>query len=225
MIQTFLHQRYSFIFSVFKISYDLNISDDFFQYIILTQLRLEEVTVGERFSGFSQTLSQIVDSDPQDQILRPFSYQIFIFMCPLFTKYCADLTKISDSNFVCGIDLKCCYSNLMRIGLVLNLVCEVLNAAICPETSKIILFFLLQLIYNMFKSFQWTPYHWLSFRATLHTLWKIAIYLTYSWLHVQQLFHFFSWAWDNELFVIPSNLSTSSQVRSLGTISLNVFDK
>ena len=191
MIQTFLHQRCSFVFSVFKILYDLNVSDDFFQYIILTQLRLEEVTVGERFSGFSQTLSRIVDSGPQDQILRQFSYQIFIFMCPLFTKYCADLTKISDSNFACGVDLKCCYSNLMRIGLVLNLVCEVLNAAIFPETSKIILFFLVQLIYNRFKSFEWIPYHWLSFRATtLHTLWKIAIYLTYSWLHVQQVIHF-----------------------------------
>ena len=191
MIQTFLHQRCSFIFSVFKILYDLNVSDDFFQYIILTQLRLEEVTVGERFSGFSQTLSRIVDSGPQDQILRQFSYQIFIFMCPLFTKYCADLTKISDSNFVCGVDLKCCYSNLMRIGLVLNLVCEVLNAAIFPETSKIILFFLVQLIYNRFKSFEGIPYHWLSFRATtLHILWKIAIYLTYSWLHVQQVIHF-----------------------------------
>ena len=191
MIQTFLHQRCSFIFSVFKILYDLNVSDDFFQYIILTQLRLEEVTVGERFSGFSQALSRIVDSGPQDQILRQFSYQIFIFMCPLFTKYCADLTKISDSNFACGVDLKCCYSNLMRIGLVLNLVCEVLNAAIFPETSKIILFFLVQLIYNRFKSFEWIPYHWLSFRATtLHTLWKIAIYLTYSWLHVQQVIHF-----------------------------------
>ena len=162
---------------------------------------------------------------PQDQTLRHFSYQIFIFMHPLFTKYCADLTKINDSNFVCEVNLKCCYSNLVRIGLVRILVCEVLNAAIFPETSKMILLFLVQMIYNRFKSFEWIPHHWLSFRAILHTLWKIAIYLTYSWLHVQQLFHFFSWAWDNELFVIPSNLSTSSQVRSLGTISLNVFDK
>ena len=109
---------------------------------------------------------------------------------PLFTKYCATLTKISDSDFVCGVDMKCCYSNIMRIGLVRILVCEVLNAAICPETSKIILFFLVQMIYNRFKSFEWIPHHWLSFRATLHILWTTAIYLTYSWLHVQQLFHF-----------------------------------
>ena len=197
MIQTFLHQRCSFIFSVFKILYDLNVSDDFFQYIILTQLRLEEVTVGERFSGFSQTLSRIVDSGPQDQILRQFSYQIFIFMCPLFTKYCAHLTKISDSNFACGVDLKCCYSNLMRI-----LVCEVLNAAIFPEASKMILHFLVQIIYNWFKSFEWIPLHWLSFRATLHTLWKIAIYLTCSWLHVQQLFHFLV---EHEIVNFPSS--------------------
>ena len=95
----------------FSILYDLNVFYDFFQYIILNQLRLEEVTVGERFSGFRQPLSQIVDPDPQDQTLRHFSYQIFIFMRPLFTKYCADLTKISGSNFVCGVDLKCCYSN------------------------------------------------------------------------------------------------------------------
>ena len=163
---------------------------DFFQYIILNQLRLEEVIVGERFSGFRQPLSQIVDLDPQDQTLRHFSYQSFIFMCLLFTNYCADLTKLSDSNFVYEVDLKCCYSNLMRIGLVRILVCEVLNAAIFPETSKMILLFLVQMIYNRFKSFEWIPHHWLSFRAILHTLWKIAIYLTYSWLHVQQLFHF-----------------------------------
>ena len=163
---------------------------DFFQYIILNQLRLEEVIVGERFSGFRQPLAQIVDLDPQDQTLRHFSYQIFIFMHPLFTKYCADLTKINDSNFVCEVNLKCCYSNLVRIGLVRILVCEVLNAAIFPETSKMILLFLVQMIYNRFKSFEWIPHHWLSFRAILHTLWKIAIYLTYSWLHVQQLFHF-----------------------------------
>ena len=190
MIQTFLHRCYSFVFSVFKILYDLNVFYDFFQYIILNQLRLEEVIVGERFSGFRQPLSQIVDLDPQDQTLRHFSYQSFIFMCPLFTKYCADLTKISDSNFVCEVDLKCCYSNLVRIGLVRILVCEVLNAAIFPETSKMILLFLVQMIYNRFKSFKWIPHHWFSFRATLHTLWKIAIYLTYSWLHAQQLFHF-----------------------------------
>ena len=190
MIQTFLHWCYSFVFSVFKILYDLNVFYDFFQYIILNQLRLEEVIVGERFSGFTQTLAQIVDLDPQDQTLRHFSYQSFIFMYPLFTKYCADLTKISDSNFVCEVDLKCCYSNLVRIGLVRILVCEVLNAAIFPETSKMILLFLVQMIYNRFKSFEWIPHHWLSFRAILHTLWKIAIYLTYSWLHVQQLFHF-----------------------------------
>ena len=186
MIQTFFHRRHSFVFSVFKILYELNVSYDFSQYITLTQLRLGEVIVGERFSGFSKPLSQIVDLDPQDQTLRHFSYQIFIFMRPLFTKYCADLTKISDSNFVRGVDLKCCYSNLVRIGLVRILVCEVLNAAILSKTSKIILFFLVQMIYNRFKSFEWIPYHWLSFRATPHTLWKIAIYLTYSWLHVQQ---------------------------------------
>ena len=190
MIQTFSHRRYSFVFSLFKILFDLNVSYDFFQYIILTQFRLEEVTVGKRFSGFSQPLSQIVDPDPQDQTLRQFSCQIFIFMRPLFTKYCADLTKFSDSNFVCEVDLKCCYSNLVRIGLVRILVCEVLNAAIFPETSKMILLFLVQMIYNRFKSIEWIPHHWFSFRATLHTLWKIAIYLTYSWLHVQQLFHF-----------------------------------
>ena len=154
MIETFLHRCYSFVFSVFKILYDLNVFYDFFQYIILNQLRLEEVIVGERFSGFRQPLSQIVDLDPQDQTLRHFSYQIFIFMRPLFTKYCADLTKISDSNFVCGVDLKCCYSNLMRIGLVRILVCEVLNAAIFPETSKMILLFLVQMIYNRFKSIE-----------------------------------------------------------------------
>ena len=189
MIQIFSYRRYSFAFSLFKILFDLNVSYDFFQYIILTQFRLEEVTVGKRFSGFSQPLSQIVDPDPQDQTLRQFSYQIFIFMRPLFTKYCADLTKFSDSNFVCGVDLKCWYSNLVRIGLVRILVYEVLNASTFPETSKIILFFLVQMIYNRFKPFEWIPYHWLSFRATLHTLWKIAIDMTYSWLHVQQLFH------------------------------------
>ena len=73
---------------------------------------------------FRQPLPQIVDLDPQDQTLRHFSYQSFIFMCPLFTKNCADLTKISDSNFVCEVDLKCCYSNLVRIGLVRILVCN-----------------------------------------------------------------------------------------------------
>ena len=202
MIQTFLHRCYSFVFSVFKILYDLNVFYDFFQYIILNQLRLEEVIVGERFSGFRQPLSQIVDLDPQDQTLRHFSYQIFIFMRPLFTKYCADLTKISGSNFVCGVDLKCCYSNLVCIGLVRILVCEVLNAAIFHEASKMILHFLVQIIYNWFKSFEWIPLHWLSFRATLHTLWKIAIYLTCSWLHVQQLFHFLV---EHEIVNFPSS--------------------
>ena len=185
MIQTFLHRCYSFVFSVFKILYDLNVFYDFFQYIILNQLRLEEVIVGERFSGFKQPLSQIVDPDPQDQTLRHFSYQIFVF-----TKYCADLTRISDSNFLYGVDLKCCHSNLVHIGLVRILVCEVLNTAVFPGTSKMILLFLIQMIYNRFKSFEWIPHHWLSFRATLHTLWTTAIDLTYSWLHVQQLFHF-----------------------------------
>ena len=77
-MQKFLHRRYSFVFSVLKILYDLNVYYDFFLYSILTQLRLEEVTVRERFSGFSQPLSQIVDPDTQDQTLRHFSYQIFI---------------------------------------------------------------------------------------------------------------------------------------------------
>ena len=190
MTQTFLHRCYSFVFSVSKFLYDLNIFYDFFQYIISNQLRLEEVTVGERFSGFRQPLSQIVDPHPQYQTLRHFSYQIFIFMHPLFTNYCVDLTKISGSNFVCGVKWKCCYSNLVCIGLVRILVCEVLNAAIFPETSKMILLFPVQMIYNRFKSFEWIPHHWFSFRATLHTLWKIAIYLTYFWLHVQQQFHF-----------------------------------
>ena len=139
---------------IFKILYDLNAFYDFFQHIILNQLRLEEVTVGERLSGFRQPLSQIVEPDPQDQTLSHFYNQIFIFMRPLFTKYCADLTKISDSNFVYEVDLKCCYSNLVRIGLVRILVCEVLNAAIFPETSKMILLFLVQMIYNRFKSFE-----------------------------------------------------------------------
>ena len=107
LIQTFLHRCYSFVFSFFKILYDLNVFYDFFQYIILNQLRLEEATVGERLSGFRQLLSQIVDPDSQDQTLIHFYYQIFIFMRPLFTKYCADLAKISDSDFVCGVDLKC----------------------------------------------------------------------------------------------------------------------
>ena len=77
LIQTFLHRRYFFVFSVLKILYDLNVYYNFFKYIILTQLRLEEVTVRERFSGFSETLSQIVDPNFQDQTLRHFSYQIF----------------------------------------------------------------------------------------------------------------------------------------------------
>ena len=154
LIQTFLHRWYSFVFSFFKILYDLNVFYDFFQYIILNQLRLKEVTVGKRISGFRQPLSQIVDPEPQDQTLRDFCYQIFIFMRPLFTKYFADLTKISDSDFVCGVDLTCCYSNLVRIGLVHILVCEVLNAAIFPETSKMILLFLVQMICNRFKSFE-----------------------------------------------------------------------
>ena len=110
--------------------------------------------MGKDFLVLEKPLSQIVDPDPQYQTLRHFSYQIFIFMRPLFTKYCADLTKISDSNFVCEVDLKCCYSNLVRIGLVRILVCEVLNAAIFPETSKMILLFLVQMIYNRFKSFE-----------------------------------------------------------------------
>ena len=159
MIQTFLHRCYSFEFSVFKILYDLNVFYNFYQYIISNQLRLEEVIVGERFSGFRHPLSQIVDLDPQDQTLRHFSYQSFIFMRPLFTKYCADLTKISDSNFVYEVDLKCCYYNLVRIGLVRILVCEVLNAAIFPETSKVTLLFLAQMIYNRFKSSEWIPHH------------------------------------------------------------------
>ena len=54
----------------------------------------------------------------EDQTLRHFSDQILIFIPPLFTKYFADLTKISDSSFVCGVDLKCCYSSLVRIGLI-----------------------------------------------------------------------------------------------------------
>ena len=125
-------------FQFSKFLYHLNFFYDFFLYIILNQLRLEEATVGERFSGFRQPLSQIIDPDPQDQTLRHFSYQIFIFMRPLFTKYSANLTKISGSNFVCGVNLKCCYSNLVRIGSVRILICEVLNAAIIPETSKMI---------------------------------------------------------------------------------------
>ena len=139
---------------MFKILYDLNVFFDFFQYIILNQLRLEEVIVGKKFSGFRQPMPQILDPGPQDQTLRHFSYQSFIFMKPLFTKYCADLTKISDSNFVWEVDLKCCYSNLVHIGLVRILVCEVLNAAIFPETSKMILLFPVQMIYNRFKSFE-----------------------------------------------------------------------
>ena len=85
---------------------------------------------------------------------KHFSYQIFIFMRPLFTKYCANWTNISDSNIERGVDLKCCYSNLMRISLVRILICEVLNATIFPETSKMILLFLVQMIYNRFKSFE-----------------------------------------------------------------------
>ena len=46
---------------------------------------------------------------------------------------------------MCGVDLKCCYSDLVRIGLVRILVCKVLNAAIFPETSKMILLFLVQM--------------------------------------------------------------------------------
>ena len=73
---------------------------------------------------------------PQDQTLRHFSYQIFIFMHPLFTKYCSDLTKTSDSNFVCKVDLKCFYFNLARIGLVCILVCEVLMPQFFPKPVK-----------------------------------------------------------------------------------------
>ena len=62
-------------------------------------------------------------------------------MRPLFTKYYADLTNISDSNFVCGVDLRRCYSNLVCIDLVRVLVCEILNVTIFPKTSKTILFF------------------------------------------------------------------------------------
>ena len=149
LIQTFLHRCYSFVFSVFKILYDLKVFYDFFQCIILNQLRLEEDIAGERFSGFRQPLSQIVDPDPQDQTLRHFFFQIFVF-----TKYCADLTRISDSNFLCGVDLKCCYSSLEHVGLVRILVCEVLNTAIFPGTSKMVLLFLIQVIYNRFKSFE-----------------------------------------------------------------------
>ena len=136
---------------------------------------------------------------------------------PLFTKYCATLTKISDSDFVCGVDMKCCYSNIMRIGLVRILVCEVLNAAICPETSKIILFFLVQMIYNRFKSFEWIPHHWLPFRAPLHT----------SWVHVQQLFHFLA---EHGIVNFPSSQVVFQRHPKLGrasnleeTKSLNVI--
>ena len=108
----------------------------------------------ERFFGFRQLMPQIVDPDPQDQNLRHLSCQSFVFMRPLFAKYCADLTKISDCDFVCEVDLKYCYSSLVRIGLGRVLVCEVLNAAIFPETSKLILLFLVQMIYNRFKSFE-----------------------------------------------------------------------
>ena len=80
LIQTFLHRCCSFAFSVFKILYDLNVFFDFFQYIILNQLRLEEVIVGKKFSGFRQPMPQILDPGPQDQTLRHFSYQSFIFM-------------------------------------------------------------------------------------------------------------------------------------------------
>ena len=75
-------------------------------------------------------------------------------MRPLLTKYCANLTKISDSNFVCEVDLKCCYSNLVRIGLVRILVYEVSNATIFPEISKMILLFLVQMRYNRFKPYE-----------------------------------------------------------------------
>ena len=44
---------------------------------------LEEVTVGERFSGFIQPLSQIVDPHPQDQTLRIFFIKSS-FSCALF---------------------------------------------------------------------------------------------------------------------------------------------
>ena len=48
-IQAFSHRCYSFISSVLKISYDLKVSFDLFPYIVLTQLRLEEVIVGKGF--------------------------------------------------------------------------------------------------------------------------------------------------------------------------------
>ena len=93
---------------------------------------MEELTVGERFSDFSRLLSQIVDLDPQDQILWHFSYRIFIrrTQCNLHLQKnhcvksvqirtrknsvfghishseCSDLTKITDSDFVCGVDRK-----------------------------------------------------------------------------------------------------------------------
>ena len=146
-------------------------------------------------------------------------------MRPLFTKYCADLTKISGSNFVCGVNLKCCYSNLMRIGLVRILVGEVLNAAIFPETSKMILFFLVQMIYNRLKSFEWISYHLTFISSNRQYFMKNCNLLDIFLVACPTTVPFFSWTWDSELFVIPSNLSTSSQVRSLGTISWNVFDK
>ena len=148
-------------------------------------------------------------------------------MRPLFTKYCADLTKISDSNFMCGVNLKYskCYSNLVRIGLVRILVGEVLNAAIFPETSKMILFFPVQMIYNRFKSFEWISYHLTFISSNRQYFMKNCNLLDIFLVTCPTTVPFFSWTWDSELFVIPSNLSTSSQVRSLGTISLNVFDK
>ena len=136
MIQTFLHRRYSFVFSVLKILYDLNVYYDFFLYSILTQLRLEEVTVGERFSGFSQPLSQIVDPDTQDQTLRHFSYQIFIrwIQCALFLQNIVPFWPKSATVILCVESIwKCCYSNLVRISLVRIPVCEVLNTAIFSE--------------------------------------------------------------------------------------------
>ena len=109
-------------------------------------------------------------------------------MRPLFTKYCAALTKISDCNFVSGVDLKML---LLQFSAHWFSTHFGLWGIKCRNfTWNNFMFVLVQMIYNRFKSFEWIPYHWLSCRTTLHTLWKIAIYLTYSWVHGQQLFHF-----------------------------------
>ena len=185
---------------------------------------MEEVIVGESFSDFSRLLSQIVDLDPQDQILWHFSYRIFIrrTQCALHLQKnhclksvqirtrknsvfghishseCSDWTKINDSDFVCGVDLKMLllqfkthwfstHFGLWSIKGLLNVVIFFLK----PEHFC----FFAQMICNRFKSFERDPCLWISLRTTSQYFMKNCISLDVLLGKCPTTAPFFSWTW------------------------------